>query len=359
MKSSNDRLHDHTVRRQIVLERFKAGEVKRLIALLDAIHEDLFTAIMKRDPSGGPITSRRMIRLLGDVADINKAAMSKFRGELYQIVDELVRLESDEVLAGIIQGAPIKFQTNRVNLQTLRAAVYTRPLEGRFLKGMVAALDKNTKARIAQHLRLGVAEGETIGQIVRRIRGTRANGYKDGILNATRRGAEFLVRTSVNHISTQARQATFEGNQDIIKGVRWVATLDSRTTAICASRDGKVYPVDSGPRPPAHGGCRSTVTPVLKSWKELGIDLSEAPVGTRASLDGQVSATTTYGTWLKSQPTSVVEEVLGKTKAKLFLKGDLPIERFVMRNGHELTLDQLKRRAPDAFERAGLSDFAA
>lgn len=100
--------------------------------------------------------------------------------------------------------------------------------------------------------------------------------------------------------------------------------------------------------------CRSAYTPVLKSFRELGIDIDEAPSGTRASMNGQVPSDTTYGQWLKGQPVSVQNDALGVTKATLFRKGDLPLDRFINRNGHELTLAELKVKESKAFERAKL-----
>jgi hypothetical protein len=98
--------------------------------------------------------------------------------------------------------------------------------------------------------------------------------------------------------------------------------------------------------------CRSTTVPVMKSWQDLGIDLEEAPDGTRASVDGQVPAEMTYGEWLKQQPRASVEDILGPKKAALFLDGKLPIDRFVDDTGHELSLDELEQREHKAWNRA-------
>ena len=184
--------------------------------------------------------------------------------------------------------------------------------------------------------------------------GTNALQYKDGVQEVSRRGAEAMVRTSVNHTVNVARTDTYGANSDVIKGIQWVATLDSRTTMICASRDGQVYPIDSGPRPPAHINCRSSTAPVLKSWKEMGISLSEAPEGTRASMDGQVAVSTTYQSWLEGKSAAFQDDILGPTKGKLFRDGGLTLDKFVDRNGAEYTLDELRRREADAFAKAGL-----
>jgi hypothetical protein len=67
----------------------------------------------------------------------------------------------------------------------------------------------------------------------------------------------------------------------------------------------------------------------------------------------QIIGTTTaksYNEWLKTQPKSFVEDVLGKQKAKLYLDGGLPLDRFVDRAGNELTLEQLAKRESKLFD---------
>ena len=146
----------------------------------------------------------------------------------------------------------------------------------------------------------------------------------------------------------------YAGNADLIKGVRWVSTLDGRTSPICRARDGVIYDVDKGPRPPAHWNCRSTTVPVLRSWRELGIPADEASPGTRASMDGQVPSDMTYQQWLKSKPAAFQDETLGKAKGRLFRSGGLTLDRFVNNKGREYTLDELRKRDAQAFAKAGL-----
>jgi len=199
-------------------------------------------------------------------------------------------------------------------------------------------------------------------------------------MDISRRHATTVTRTAVNHVSNFARDAVYQENADVVKGVRYVATLDARTTQICASLDGRVFEVGQGERPPLHMQCRSTTVPVLRSYKELGIDLLEAPAGTRAStswwrrtpketkryyaglsaaeknavrasLSGQVPASTTYGPWLKRQPRSFQDEVLGPAKADLFRRGHVPIRRFTDHVNRPLTVAELQRLERDIIAR--------
>ena len=48
-----------------------------------------------------------------------------------------------------------------------------------------------------------------------------------------------------------------------------------------------------------------------------------------------------YEQWLRRQPRSFIEEVLGKRKAELFLRGDVSLDRFVDESGNESTVREL------------------
>lgn len=230
--------------------------------------------------------------------------------------------------------------------EQLAAIVSTEPIlvgEGQvaLLEEIFQGLAANKEKTIRQAVRLGMVEGETIDQMVRRLVGTKAARFTDGIIEKDRRGAEAMVRTIVNSTSNKAAAATYKANGDIIKGLAWTSTLDSRTSPICQARDGKIFPVDSGPRPPAHVNCRSFMVPVLKSWKELGVPLDEMDEGMRASMDGLVPESTTYGTWLKGKDESFQEKVLGVERARLFRSGEYDIKDFVNAKGEYKKLSDL------------------
>src|SRR3546814_8134406 len=92
--------------------------------------------------------------------------------------------------------------------------------------------------------------------MVRTLRGTKAAGYADGLLEISRRDAAAVVRTAVNHTGNYAREALYAENADIVSKVQWHSTLDGRTCPQCAGLDGKTFELGKGPRPPAHYGCR-------------------------------------------------------------------------------------------------------
>lgn len=356
MVTANESLLDQSISHQIGLYRFSTATIRKIIALLNRADDDIVKQIMKYDPTEvkGEASRKRLQKLLDAVRDVNAEAYASLTKQLDDELKGLAGYEGEYQAAMIASATVVRVDVVTPTSSQLWAAVNARPFQGRFLKDWYAGLEAGAQARLRDAIRIGFTEGETIDQIVRRVRGTAAQQYRDGILEVSRRGAETLVRTAVNHTANAARNHLYTQNPSVIKGVRWVATLDGRTTLLCASRDGTVYPPDSGPRPPAHPNCRSTTAPVLKSWKEMGIKLSEAPEGTRASMDGQVPSSQDYDSWLRKKDVAFQEDVLGVTKAKLFRSGELKLDRFVDRQGMEYTLDQLRKREAAAFERAGL-----
>lgn len=74
-------------------------------------------------------------------------------------------------------------------------------------------------------------------------------------------------------------------NDDLIKGWKWVCTMDTSTCLTCLENDGK--PAAEAAKP-HHEGCRCALTPILRSLKEIGIEGDEIPPSTRASSLGQI-----------------------------------------------------------------------
>jgi SPP1 gp7 family putative phage head morphogenesis protein len=252
--------------------------------------------------------------------DLNELAAyeAEFQGSIIKRV-------STEVATGF---------TVQPTAEQLKAAVHSRPFQGRILREWSKDWDTASFRRVRDSIRISFIEGESTETAIRRIRGTRSLGYRDGILEISKRGAETLVRTAIAHTANASKEAFFAANPNAIQGVVYSAVLDARTTLRCASLHGKMFPVGKGPRPPQHCNCRST---------------------TYACLPGDDPAKEeSYSTWLRRQPAEVQDDALGKTKGQLFRRGGLEIEKFIDASGKGYTLDQLRQRESAAFEKAGL-----
>ena len=93
-----------------------------------------------------------------------------------------------------------------------------------------------------------------------------------------------------------------------------------------------------------------------RARRALDIDLPEVVVKgrTRASKDGPVSADLTFSDWLRGQPESVQNQILGATRAKLFRANQIDVDRFTNNKGVVLSLDALRKKDAAIFKRAGL-----
>lgn len=345
----NDDLADALTRHQIYLQRYGSATVRKILALLKRSDAQILERLLREDLSA--LSRTRQERLLTEMRRSFESAYTDATGALQLDLETLATYEGEYQLDLFRRVLPVKLETVAPSADQLLAAVNSRPFQGKLLKEVYTELSASAFRKVRDTIRAGIVEGRTTDQVVRDIRGRRSMGFRDGILESNRRATETVVRTAINHTANTAREYTYERNGNLIKGVRWNSTLDGRTSAVCRARDGKVYEPGKGPRPPAHFNCRSSTSPVTKSWRELGFDIDELPPATRASMNGQVPADQDYDTWLRKQPKAFQEEVLGPTRAKLFRKG-LKMERFVDRKGSTLTLNELKRLERDLWEKA-------
>jgi len=345
--SVNDTLANAAIRHSVYLEHFKTGEVRKIITLLN---RDVFPDIIEnygrrlsniatRGFDTGPATTQRIANLVKSTRAQIGAGVQLAGGTLVKDMKDFALTEAEWQRAILSKSVPLDLQFTLPSVQQLRSIVTARPMQGAYIKQWFDSLSKSSQLNFVQQLNIGLVQGESVQQLTRRL------ASKGGVLDQTRRHIQTHVRTAVNHVSTHAREATYEANDDVIKAVQIVATLDARTTDICMAQDGKTYPINEGWRPPGHHQCRTTTVPITKSWKELGIKgLDAPPAGTRASMNGQVPARQTYGAWLKKQPRKVQNSILGKERAELFRQGKVPITKFVDHRGKSYTLEQLRRK---------------
>lgn len=349
-------LIEAATRNAVLIERLKAGEVEKIDPFLRRIDKDLRDKLSRDTLTG--YSRNRLEDLLRTIdamlAQIHGEYTAQLMLDLFDVAAYEAQFEArslDQVLVNIAAAVP--------TIQAVQAAVRVQPLSvtgqdgGKLLDAFVADWTQAERNRVTGAIRMGFVQGETNQQVINRIRGTKALKYSDGLLAITRRNAEAVVRTGIQHAANVARMETWKTNSDVVTGYRWVSTLDGRTSSQCRSLDGRLFKMGKGPVPPAHIRCRSTTAAELDARYAF---LDEG--ATRSSKDGYVDATETYYSWLQKQPAEFQRIALGAERAKLFREGGLSAERFAElqldRNFKPLTLEQMKALEPEAFRVAGL-----
>ena len=393
MPTANEALFDALVRHQIGLLRLSGRVRNRVHKLLDATEDDIAAQITRRlaNHTGldTPASVRRLERLLARIRATRAKAWDAVTGTWVEELQALARAEPVTTADIIRTVSPVQVALALPPDADLSALVTRQPFEGKVLRAWAKDIERADLDRIQSQIRIGLVAGESARAIARRVVGTVRNRGKDGVTQVTRRNAEAITRTAVNHVSNRARGAFFEANQDVFSEEQYVSTLDSRTTPVCRSLDGKRYPVGKGRFPPQHVACRSIrvavlggevvgnrpATPVTEKMllrdytaqSDIGrvSKRADLPRGHKGKFDafarrrkreliGRVPARTTYQDWLKRQSAEFQDDVLGKARGKLFREGGLTLDTFVDRRGVAYTLSELTRRDAAAFRDAGL-----
>jgi len=340
----NELVADRAIRHALYLERYKTHLVEDMLKDFNGKMEPALMQQIEQGLKRATEKSAALKAIFRDNGDLVREEYKLMEAKLYDQLQDFSNVESAWLIKTLETHTPIAWNFVAPSPSILNQLVTKKPMEGALVEEWFSKLANDTAFAVNRQIQIGIIEGEGIEKIVRRIKGTPEANYTNTDLTASRSHLRSVVRTSVSHVSHGAREETYKANTDVIKGVQIVATLDTRTCTQCMELDGKVYAVDEGRRPQFHWSCRCSDTPVTKSWKELGINASEASPGTRASMNGQVPDTTTYPAWLKKQSAAVQDEALGKARGKLFRSGELKIKEFTDTNGRPITLARLKAK---------------
>lgn len=353
------------------LRRLSGSEQQVVIAVLNQLQLEIVEILQ----SQSNLTSYRESRLRSLLNQINGVISTGYEELQTTITSDMESLARTTVrnIVSAFEGVGIALQTVALSDEQYAALASDALIEGAPSSRWWAKQSDTLKFAFSTEVRKGIVAGESIDDIVRRIRGRstgkwwnyewkgkkyRYTQFEGGIINAATRQAQALVRTSVQQVAADTKMAILKENADILKGMQWVATLDSRTTLLCAARDGKLYDLDGAPighklpflgGPPAHWNCRSTLVPVTKSWKELsGSAAFEewdklVSSGTRASMNGYVPATKTFSEWFEDQDEDFQRTYLGPGRYKVWKEGRITIENMVAFDGQPLTLKELSK----------------
>jgi SPP1 gp7 family putative phage head morphogenesis protein len=250
------------------------------------------------------------------------------------------------------------WKTERPSVRLAEEVVLKRPLYGdKTLEIGWQNIGAYERKRIEASIRKGIAEGLSIDEMALKVR-------QGNVHNITRNQARALVVTSVTSVVNQADQSVYEANKKAIRGYQYVAVLDSRTTWICAHRDGKIFPIgDYVHLPPAHFNCRSTTVPVFKSWSDLAElenlsairrrNLEKLTDSQKAFYDGQTPLREPYNDWLLRQSEEVKLKHIGDwRKVELFNKQQITLDRFTTPEGVAIGINELKQLTDSEFTHA-------
>ena len=331
----SDQLADLAIARSLVLIRIQNGLSNDVAILYNEMIDDISTTILKSGKISNHLTKTiKDIKAQLQVPDINDNLKDIAQAE----VNYTQKAYNSVIGIDLFKNIPPE--------GAMSAILNTSLIEGATIASYLKNLEDSQIFDTQRAVRLGMSLGETNYQISQRV--TEA-------LNISRRNADTIVRTATATVANQARTEFFNANDEVIKSWKWDATLDGRTRKEHADRDGALWDMNKeginakGKKYPfrytPYGwNCRCQIVPVLKSWKELGIDEEEVPVGTRSSLDGYVSQDMTFDKWLKTKSSEFQKEYLGAGRYELYSKGKITLSDLINQKGRYLSIKELKEK---------------
>lgn len=380
----NDKLAQSFVTLTANLTRLSAAENLVVQGTLKELETEIVDRLQK-NPDMGSWRKARYEALLSQTRNTIKENYNKISSQSAQSLQNTAEVAT-KATEKIFKGVGISLQSVVTTPEQWKALSTRSLIEGAPSAAWWSKQSKELQDAFVREMRMGYAQGETIDQLVQRVRGTatgKRNAYwvngkkkmfvefKGGIMDTGTRQAQALVRTSIMQVAADAKMEMFKMNADIIKGLMWNSTLDNRTTPVCRAHSGLLYSLDGKPighnvpflgGPPVHWQCRSTLLPVTKSFEELGATpgitkeyLDEIGTATRASMTGAVPEELTFDTWFRTLPKDDQISMLGPKKYEIWKDAGLTFQEMVDQRGNPLTVEQLAKAYGFKIEQSKLS----
>lgn len=368
----DDQIADELIARQITLFRFASGERGRILTILRQMEDDLVELLFY---SGKPLT------------DIGREDKARLLRQAQAVINEYYGTAGDQVGESLAGLAHLEAEAYAATLTTAfrsaiepalpTEAVLRKLADNTLIQGAPSADWWKRQAgdasfRFRSAVVQGLAQSETNDQIIRRVRGSatgftmvdgkRVYSYAGGVMDVARHNAAALVQTSVAAVANAARHETMLANEDVVKGVRQVSTLDGHTTKTCVAYSGAAWsipgfkpiapntlpfvsPGGSTSGTPRHFNCRSITIPVTRTFRELGLDLPEFDPSstTRSAHGGPVAADLSFNAFLRRKPDAFADDLLGPGRAQLWRDRKITLQQLLDQNGRELSLAELRR----------------
>lgn len=345
-------LNDANIEHQFDLIRYSNGVASTLNPVYDEVYKLIRNELADFEDVTTVAALNALVKRMKE--GLNEIFTDWDESELQFIPEDVAKSEIDFQETST-EAAVEGFSAKIPELSVVLAQIFSTPLmigqEGSAVD--VKTYMKSWKSQEINRITSRVVTGfynadETQSQTIKAITGNKSKGYEGGILKTSKANVESVAKTVVNHASTEAKDKFSKVNDDLIIGMLWVSTLDSKTSAICRGRDGTEYLFSEYghkyPRPPAHRRCRSALAPILSDEYSFLSESRKRPAVSEGKAQ-QVSGKTTYYEWLKRQPAPVQDKALGKTQGKIFRNAGLSPEEFKKaatdQLGYGITLEEM------------------
>lgn len=220
--------------------------------------------------AGRPLTARQRLQAERDrarLARLTRAARDDIRDTLQTRLEEAAVREARISTRNLSAALPRGHTASPPPLDDLRTLLL-RPVQGSPWTRRLDADLVGTYEQINAGLAAAIRQGAGTERAARLLEA--ATGGIEGGRHRLRR----IARTEIQRVANETAQRTYRANRDVVRAVRYLATLDSRVCPVCRPDHRRVFPLDEagdheGPAIPRHPHCRCFYAPVVRSLREI------------------------------------------------------------------------------------------
>lgn len=248
------------------------------LARLRTLYEEARLEIRGRleDVGAETFTAQHFRSTLAQVEAGLRALSKKLVGRREAALQRELRLAVSQTLAEIAHFEPTfrEAATGRIATSALRALAKPRALLLQRFERSIARYGSTVIDDVQRRLGVHLVKRSPFREVATDIAG-RLPGHA---IAGSRWRAERIVRTELFNALGQGQQAALEQAARTLPDLarQWDATLDARTSSICAALNGQVRGLHEAfnadgreiAHPPAHVNCRSRTVPWRAAWAE-------------------------------------------------------------------------------------------
>jgi hypothetical protein len=371
MRTMNERLHDELTAHFMLALNYVAYLQRKYSGIVFSHNEALRELLSSHLSS---LKSRNMRTVQWQkfdkkLSDLRKDMMAEISSNLASETTAFRKKELAYVVGLMDEITPVMYKWNVPELKPKADSV----IFGMTIAERMNTITQSDVRRISLKVKSLFSAQRSSSDIINAVLGLASLNYVGSVVNQTSSFLRSNVQTIISGLSEEALHAFSRANPNVIQYEVFVAILDSKTTVQCADADGEFWTVDEGLFPPLHENCRSRRYPLING--QAFVDgrffyMKDGEGYTRMTLTGDqkvawvakyvgdIPRNFNYEEFLKRQPLSFQERVLGKTKAQLFRSGKLELSQFIDSSGRTLTLDQLYSLYGKSFLTTNLQNIA-
>ena len=300
---------------------------------------------------------------------LRKQMIRNIESDFSKETTEFRRNELKYIMGMMSELSPILYNWNRPELEQKNAEL----ILGSTIPQRFQIIENSDVRRMILKIKSMYLAGYDPSAILTAVLGVAEFQYAGSSVGQTVSYLKTNIQSMISGLSEDVIHSFCLANDDVIQYEVFVAVLDSKTTEQCAEADGKFWKLDEGLFPPLHENCRSRRYPLIngvafvegryfymkdgEEYIKMTLTGNEKTKWIEKYIGG-VPKKYTYEEFLRRQPLSLQEKVLGKTKAKLFNSGELSLKNFIDSSGRSLTLKELSSAYEDSFLAVNMKNMA-